>query len=322
MLYRNMPTNRTLKDQVIVITGASRGIGLAIAKRCARDHARIAILAKTAEPHPNLPGTIYTAAKEIEEEGGECLPIVCDIRFEDQVRKAMDQVVNKWGRIDILVNNASAISITGTEHTPMKKYDLMHSINGRGTFLCSKFAIPHMKNSSNPHILNLSPPLSLNAKWFQFNTAYTMSKYNMSMCTLGMAEELKPYCIAVNSLWPRTTIATAAISNVLGGDEMIRMSRTVDIMADAAYEILTSDSSSEHNTGNFYIDDEVLADKIPSIPNMDIYNVTLGVTNPVLDFFVDEPYRGFLREQKFIQKRKKAEQELQPLIAKMLYPRL
>lgn len=313
-----MPAQRTLKDQVIVITGGSRGIGLALAKRFARDQAKIAILAKTVEPHPSLPGTIYTAAKEIKKEGAsDCLPIVCDIRNEDQVAKAIEQVVARWGKIDILINNASAISMTNTEQTPMKRYDLMHNINGRGTFLCSKLALPHLKKSSNAHILTLSPPLNLDPSWFQLHVAYTMAKYNMSMCTLGMAEELKEDHIAVNSLWPRTSIATAAVANILGGEELLGQSRTVDIMSEAAYEILTLDSSSEVNTGNFFIDDEVLEHKIP---NMDMFNVLVGSKSPALDFFIDEPYRGYLKEKQNLLDSKRVEQGLKPEISKILHP--
>jgi len=319
-----MPAQRTLRDQVIVITGASRGIGLAIAKRCAiDDQCKIAILAKTTEPHPTLPGTIYTAAKEIEQVNGghsHCvLPIVCDIRSEEQVQSAIDQVVKQWGRIDILINNASAIAMTGLEQTPMKRYDLMHSINGRGTFLCSKLALPHLKKSKNAHILTMSPPLNMDARWFELHTAYTMAKYNMSMCTLGLSEELKPHHIAVNSLWPRTSIATAAVANVLGGDALMNQSRTVDIVAEAAYQILTLDSSSEVNTGNFFIDDEVLEGQVP---NIDMYHVIPGKQNPSLDFFIDEPYKGYLKQQKLEEESRAAELLMKPQIAQILHSHL
>src|SRR5688572_24326750 len=227
----------SLKGKTLFITGASRGIGLAIAKRAARDGANVAIAAKTAEPHPKLPGTIYTAAKEIEEAGGKALPVLCDIQFDEQVADAVKKTVETFGGIDILVNNASAIHLTGTEATPMKRYDLMHRINTRGTFLCSQLCIPHLKKASNPHILNLSPPLDMKAKWFAPHVAYTMAKMGMSMCVLGMSEELKRDGIAVNALWPRTAIATAAVQNLLGGEHAIKGCRKPEIMADAAYTI-------------------------------------------------------------------------------------
>lgn len=334
-----MPAQRTLRDQVIVITGASRGIGLAIAKRCAIDSCKIAILAKTTEPHPTLPGTIHTAAQEISQilsrQQGACshssdsdsslnvLAIACDVRDEVQVQSAIEQIVNKWGRIDILVNNASAISLTSMEHIAMRRYDLMHSINGRGTFLCSKLALPHLKKSKNAHILNMSPPLNMDAKWFENHTAYTMSKYNMSMCTLGLAEELKPYHIAVNSLWPRTSIATAAVSNVLGGDYLMNQSRTVEIVAEAAYHILTLDSSSECNTGQFFIDDQVLNEcSAPTAVNLDMYHMIPGTLNPALDFFVEEPYPGYAREQKVRENGESEQRQLKPIIAQILHSHL
>ncbi|MDB4962458.1 MAG: Short-chain dehydrogenase/reductase [Myxococcales bacterium] len=243
------------------ITGASRGIGLAIGLRAARDGANVAIAAKTAEPNPKLPGTVYSAAKEIDEAGGKGLPLVCDIRFEEQVADAVQKTVETFGGIDILVNNASAISLTGTEHTPMKRYDLMHSINTRGTFVVSQACIPHLRkaaaNGGNAHVLNLSPPLNMETRWFAPHVAYTMAKFGMSMCVLGMAGEFKKDGIAFNALWPRTTIATAAIKNLLGGDAAMKGSRSPAIMGDAAYAIFNR-SSREH-TGNFYIDDEVLA---------------------------------------------------------------
>ena len=246
----------TLHRKTLFITGGSRGIGLAIALRAARDGANIAIAAKTSDPHPKLPGTIYTAAAEIEQEGGKALPILCDIRFEDQVQAAAEQTANHFGGIDICINNASAISLTPTVQTDMKRYDLMHEINGRGTFLTSKTCVPYLKKAENPHILMLSPPLDLNPRWFAPHVAYTISKYNMSLCVLGLSAELKRDGIAVNALWPRTTIATAAIANLLGGDKLMRASRKADILADAAHVILTKPS--REFTGNFCIDDTLL----------------------------------------------------------------
>jgi citronellol/citronellal dehydrogenase len=246
----------SLKDKVIFISGGSRGIGLAIAKKAALDGAKIIIAAKTAEPHPKLPGTIYTAAEEIVSAGGDALPLICDIRSEDNVRDTINKGVDHFGGIDICINNASAIQLTNVTDTEMKRYDLMHQINGRGTYMVSKFCLPHLKKADNPHILNLAPPLDMSAKWFANTVAYTMAKYTMSMCVLGMAEEFKPDGIAVNALWPRTAIATAAVQNHLGGDEIMKLSRNVDIMADSAYSILTKESKSF--TGNFCIDDLVL----------------------------------------------------------------
>src|SRR5215212_9870825 len=227
----------SLRGKTLFITGASRGIGLAIGLRAARDGANVAIAAKTAEPHPKLPGTVFTAAAEIDAAGGKGLALVTDIRFEDQIAAAVARTVETFGGIDILVNNASAISLTGTEHTPMKRYDLMHQINTRGTFACSQACIPHLKKSANPHILNISPPLNMEVRWFAPHVAYTMAKFGMSMCVLGMAGELAGAGIAVNALWPRTTIATAAIKNLLGGEAGMRGSRKPEIMGDAAYAI-------------------------------------------------------------------------------------
>jgi citronellol/citronellal dehydrogenase len=246
----------SLKGKTLFITGASRGIGLAIALRAARDGANVVVAAKTNEPHPKLEGTIHSAAKEIEAAGGKALALTVDVRQEDQVQAAVAQTVKTFGGLDILVNNASAISLTGTLETEMKRYDLMHQVNTRGTFLCSKTAIPHLKKAANPHILNLSPPLNMEARWFGPHVAYTMAKFGMSMCVLGMAEEFKDDGIAVNALWPRTAIATAAI-NMLGGEEMMKASRKPDIMADAAHYILTQPSRTF--TGKFCIDDETLA---------------------------------------------------------------
>jgi citronellol/citronellal dehydrogenase len=245
----------SLKGKTLFISGASRGIGLAIAVRAARDGANVAIAAKTAEPHPKLPGTIYTSAEEIEKAGGKALPILCDIRYEEQVADAIKQTVDKFGGIDVCVNNASAIQLTGTLQTDMKRYDLMNGINARGTFLVGKHCIPHLKKAKNPHILTLSPPLDMKAKWFAPNVAYAMAKFGMSMCTLGWSEEFRRDGIAANSLWPRTTIATAAVK-MLGGDPYLAKSRTPEIMADAAYEIVNRDS--RKFTGNFCIDDLVL----------------------------------------------------------------
>lgn len=247
-----------LTNKTLFISGASRGIGLAIAKKAAQDGANIILAAKTAEPHPKLPGTIYTAADEIEEAGGKAFPVLCDVRYEDQLETAVKNGADHFGGIDICVNNASAIQLTNTLQTDMKRYDLMNQINARGTFLTSKKCIPHLLKSENPHILNLSPPLDMNSKWFSNHVAYSIAKFGMSLCVLGMAEEFKEKGIAVNALWPRTAIATAAVKNILGGDELVKVSRTPEIMADAAYVILTKDS--KEFTGNFCIDDNLLAD--------------------------------------------------------------
>ncbi len=272
-----------LKGRVLFITGGSRGIGLEIGKRAAKDGAKIVLAAKTAEPHPKLPGTIYTAADEIVAAGGEALPIILDVRDEMNVRDAVEQTVSHFGGIDICVNNASAISLTSTPDTDMKRYDLMHQINGRGTYLVSKYCIQHLKQSNNAHILNLAPPLDMKPKWFGPHLAYTMAKFTMSMCVLGMAEELKPHSIAVNGLWPRTAIATAAVKNVLGGEELMNISRTPEIMADAAYEIFTKDSSTF--TGNFCIDDLVLYDS--GIRDFSKY-ADVPFTELALDFFLPD----------------------------------
>ncbi|XP_046571708.1 hydroxysteroid dehydrogenase-like protein 2 [Haliotis rubra] len=271
-----------LLGKTIFITGASRGIGKAIALKAAQDGANIVIAAKTAEPHPKLPGTIYTAAKEVEAAGGKCLPCIVDIRYEDSVVKAVEEAVAKFGGIDILVNNASAISLTGTAETPMKKYDLMNGINARGTYLCSRVCLPHLKKGNNPHILNLSPPLNLNPLWFKGHVAYTMAKYGMSMCVLGMAEEFKADGIAVNALWPRTAILTAAMEMLGGGSGVASQCRKVDIISDAAYLMLCKDSRSY--TGNFAIDDEVLAEA--GVTDMDQYSCVPG-SQLLPDFFLD-----------------------------------
>ena len=246
----------TLKGKTIFITGASRGIGKAIALKMAADGANIVIAAKTAEPHPKLEGTIYTAAQEIEDAGGKALPVIVDIRSEDMVLNAVDKAVDQFGGIDVLVNNASAISLTSIEDTSMKRFDLMHSINVRGTFMVSKLCIPYLKRAENPHILTLSPPLNLKPAWFGAHLAYTMSKYGMSMTVLGQAHQLKSDKIAANALWPKTTIATAAVRNLLGGDAMVQASRHPSIMADAAHIIVNRPST--ECTGNFFIDEELL----------------------------------------------------------------
>ena len=271
-----------LKNKTIFISGGSRGIGLEIAKRAAKDGANIIIAAKTTEPHPTLPGTIYSAAEEINNAGGEALPVICDIRYEDQVKSAVEAGVEKFSGIDVCINNASAISLTPTLKTSMKRFDLMQQINIRGTFLVSKTCIPYLKKSDNPHILNLSPPLNLTARWFAPHCAYTIAKYGMSMCVLGMAEEFKEQGIAVNALWPRTAIATAAVKNLLGGDEMIKHSRVPEIMADAAYCILTKEST--EFTGQFCIDDEILGES--GVSDLSAYSVQPGA-DLVPDFFLD-----------------------------------
>jgi citronellol/citronellal dehydrogenase len=271
----------TLNGKTLFITGASRGIGKAMALRAARDGANIVIAAKTAEPHPRLPGTIYTAAAEIEAAGGQALPCVVDIRDESLVQSAIDQAVERFGGIDILINNASAIMLTGTLDTPMKRYDLMHQVNARGTYLCSKLCLPHLLKAEAPHILNLSPPLNMTPRWFGPHVAYTMAKYGMSMCVLGMAEEFKGK-VRVNALWPRTAIATAAVRNILGGDDSMRRSRKPEIMADAAWHVLTDDDPT--HTGNFYIDDEVL--QAAGVIDMAQYAVDPTVTELLPDFFL------------------------------------
>jgi citronellol/citronellal dehydrogenase len=275
----------SLAGKRIFITGGSRGIGLAIALRAARDGASIAIAAKTADPNPKLPGTIFSAAQEIKDAGGTALPIQCDIRDENQIESAMRQAAQEFGGIDILINNASAINLTKTEATPAKRFDLMFDVNVRGTFLTSQAAIPYLRDSAkagrNPHILNLAPPLSMNPKWFKNHVAYTMAKYGMSMCVLGMAEEFKRDGIAANALWPRTAIDTAALAMIPGIDTAA--CRTPEILADAAYIILNRPS--KEATGNFYVDDEVLASE--GITDLDKYSVVPGTTDFLLDFFLD-----------------------------------
>jgi len=272
-----------LRGRTLFITGASRGIGLAIALRAARDGANVAIAAKTAEPHPKLPGTIYTAAAEVEAAGGRALPLAVDIRSEEQVRAAVAQTVATFGGIDALVNNASAFSLTGTLETPMKRFDLMHQVNARGTYLCSQACIPYLREGTNPHILTLSPPLNLDPRWFRDHVAYTMAKYGMSMCVLGMAEELRPLGIAVNALWPRTGIDTVAIAHV-AGDDIRRRCRKPEIMADAAHAILARPS--REFTGRFCIDDEVLAAE--GVTDLARYRADEGASDDELlpDFFL------------------------------------
>ncbi len=275
----------TLQGKTLFITGASRGIGLAIAKRAARDGANIVIAAKTTEANPKLPGTIHSAAAEIEAAGGTALAVQTDIREEASVLAAMAQAVERFGGIDILVNNASAISLTPTPATPMKRFDLMFGVNVRGTYLCTQAALPHLVKSAqagrNPHVLNMSPPLSMREHWFKNHTAYTMAKYGMSECTLGHAGEFRPLGIGVNSLWPRTAIATAALQMIPGVD--IARCRTPQILADAAYLILTSDAKA--TTGNFFIDDTLLREH--GVTDLEKYSVTPGTTDFIPDFFVD-----------------------------------
>ena len=275
----------TLQGKTLFITGASRGIGLAIAKRAARDGANIVVAAKTTEANPKLPGTIHSAAAEIEAAGGPALALQTDIRDEASVAAAVEQAVARFGGIDILVNNASAISLTPTPATPMKRFDLMFGVNVRGTYLCTQACLPHLiasaKQDRNPHVLNMSPPLSMRQHWFENHTAYTMAKYGMSMCTLGHAGEFKPLGIAVNSLWPRTAIATAALQMIPGVD--IGRCRTPEILADAAYLILGSDATA--TSGNFFIDDTLLAQH--GVTDLARYSVTPGTTDFIPDFFVD-----------------------------------
>ena len=280
-----MTISGDLSGKKIFITGGSRGIGLAIALRAARDGASVAIAAKTSDPNPKLPGTIHSAAEEIRAAGGTALPIQCDLRDEAQIAAAVSQAAETFGGIDILINNASAINLTPTEATPAKRFDLMFDVNVRGTFLTSQAAIPHLRASAeagrNPHILTLSPPLSMKAKWFQHHVAYTMAKYGMSMCVLGMSEEYRKTGIAVNALWPRTAIDTAALQMIPGIDTAA--CRTPEILADASYVILNR--TSKDCTGNFFVDDEVLASV--GVTNLEKYSVVPGTTDFLLDFFLD-----------------------------------
>ena len=271
----------SLRNKTLFITGGSRGIGLAIALRAARDGANVTIAAKTAEPHPKLQGTIYTAAAEIEAAGGKCLPLMVDVREEAQVAAAIAKTAETFGGIDIVVNNASAISLTNTAMTDMKRFDLMHQINTRGTFMVSKYAIPHLEKAENPHILMLSPPLDMSMRWFAPHLAYSIAKYGMSLCVLGLAGELAPKGIAVNALWPRTTIATAAVQNLLGGDKMVQASRTPEILADAAHRIFSKPA--REFSGQFLIDDSFLSAE--GVTDFTPYRVDPSV--PLMpDFFV------------------------------------
>ena len=275
----------SLKGKTLFITGASRGIGLAIGLKAARDGANVAIAAKTAEPHPKLPGTIYTAAEEIEAAGGKALPLLVDVRDVDAVKGAIDQTAQAFGGIDIVINNASAISLSPTPQTDMKRFDLMHQINTRGTYMVSKYAIPHLAKAENPHILMLSPPLDMKERWFAPHLAYTMAKYGMSLCVLGLAGELRRQGIAVNALWPRTTIATSAIKNLLGGEQIVQASRTPEIIADAAYAVFHKPA--REFTGQFLIDDTFLAGE--GVTDFARYRVDPSVPL-ALDFFVpDDP---------------------------------
>ncbi|MBL7702254.1 MAG: NAD(P)-dependent oxidoreductase [Ferruginibacter sp.] len=267
----------SFQNKTVIITGASRGIGKAIGLRLAKEGANIVIASKSVEENPKLGGTIFSAAEEMEVAGGKALAVQCDIRFEDQVENVVNQTIEKFGGIDILINNASAINLTPAEKTEPKRFDLMYDINVRGTFMMSRACIPHLKNGTNAHILNLSPPINMNLKWFENHLAYTISKYDMSMIALGLSAELKKYNVAANALWPRTTIATAAVNNLLGGEMLMKMSRTVDIIADAAYYILSKPSTT--CTGNTFIDEEVLAAegitdlaKYSVVPGAQLYN--------------------------------------------------
>jgi citronellol/citronellal dehydrogenase len=271
----------SLRGKTVFVTGASRGIGKAIALRAARDGANVVIAAKTAQEHPKLQGTIHSAADEVEKAGGRALPCVVDVRYEDQVRAAVERTIEAFGGIDVLVNNASAISLSGTIDTPMKRFDLMHQVNVRGTFVCSQACLPHLLRSDNPHILVISPPLDLRARWFAPHLAYTLSKFGMSMCVLGMAGEFQEAGVAVNALWPRTVIATAAVENLLGGEQALRASRRPDIMADAAHRILTRPSRDA--SGQFFIDEEVL--RHGGVTDFDQYQLVPGA-QLLPDFFV------------------------------------
>jgi len=274
----------SLAGKTLFISGGSRGIGLAIALRAARDGANVALIAKTAEPHPKLEGTVFTAAEQIEASGGSALPVVGDIRDDAQVLAAVEQTAERFGGIDVCVNNASAINLAGTEALEMKRYDLMQDINTRGTFVVSKACIPHLKSAENPHVLTLSPPLNMDPKWFKGHVAYTIAKYGMSMCTIGMAEEFRDAGIAFNALWPRTIIATAAVQNLLGGDEAMARSRRPELVADAAHAVVTRPS--RECTGNLFLAEDVLAED--GITDMAAYSYGDATTEPIADLFVDQ----------------------------------
>jgi citronellol/citronellal dehydrogenase len=270
-----------LRDKTIFITGASRGIGKAIALRAARDGANVVVAAKTVDPHPKLKGTIHSAAEEIERAGGHALACAVDVRFEDQIQAAVERAVERFGGIDVLVNNASAISLSGTLETPMKRFDLMHQVNVRGTFACSQACLPHLAKASNPHILMLAPPLNFAERWFSPHVAYSLAKFGMSLCVLGMAGEFREAGIAVNALWPRTVIATAAVDNLLGGEPIVRGSRSPEIVADAAHAILSRPSRDA--TGQFYVDEDVL--RSTGVTDFDKYQVVPGA-ELIPDFFL------------------------------------
>ena len=273
----------SLAGRTLFISGGSRGIGLAIALRAAGDGANVALIAKTAEPHPKLEGTVFTAAEQIEQAGGSALPIVGDIRDEQQVFAAVEQTAERFGGIDVCVNNASAINLAGTEALEMKRYDLMQNINTRGTFVVSKACVPHLRKSENGHVLTLSPPLNMDPRWFKGHVGYTIAKYGMSMCTIGMAEEFRDDAIAFNALWPRTIIATAAVQNLLGGEEAMARSRRPELVADAAHAIVTRPS--RECTGNLFLAEDVLAEE--GVTDMAAYSYGAEAADPIPDLFVD-----------------------------------